>query len=154
VKDDSSSSSSEKEDHSAELEEWKKKHDKVKSDYEQFRRKTSSEIEELNITITNLEKRNVELKLLLRRNNVDITESPEKVGSTTVQINVEETSIQVKKVDISDSEKSEKYVKKEKKEKKDKKKKSKSKSKKKKKDSSSSESDYSDAISERSDFLD
>ena len=87
---DSSSSSDEKEDRSAEVEEWKRKYEEMselqsrtKSDFESFKRKTISEIEELNISITNLEKRNVELKLLLHRNNIEITESPQKSPSAS-----------------------------------------------------------------------
>lgn len=68
VKDDSSSSSSEKEDHSKDVEEWKKKYEKIKSEFERYERTTTSEIEELKISIKNLEKRNVELKMLLDSN--------------------------------------------------------------------------------------
>lgn len=90
IKDDSSSTSEEKPDFSAEMEEWKKKyealdtkHTKLVSEYEKFKIKANSEIEELSISVTNLEKRNVELKLLLRRNNIALDGSPTKVGSTS-----------------------------------------------------------------------
>lgn len=75
AKDDSSSSSSEKEDHSAELEQWKKKFEKVTEEFETYQRRTQSEIKELNITVDNLEKRNIELKLQLKKSGVELDES-------------------------------------------------------------------------------
>ena len=48
-------------------------------DFEGYKIKTGSEIEELTISVTNLEKRNVELKLQLRTNT--------KVNTTTVTVN-------------------------------------------------------------------
>ena len=56
-------------------------------DFEGYKIKTGSEIEELTISVTNLEKRNVELKLQLRTNT--------KVNTTTVTVNqAPELSIQ------------------------------------------------------------
>ena len=87
IKDDSSSSS-EKPDYSAEVEEWKRKYeemvgkyDKLTAEFEKYKIKATSEIEELTISVTNLEKRNVELKLLLRRNNIALDGSPTKARS-------------------------------------------------------------------------
>lgn len=89
VKDDSSSSSEEKPDLSGEVEEWKRKYeemtekyDKLTAEFEKYKIKATSEIEELTISVTNLEKRNVELKLILRRNNIAIDGSPIKVDSS------------------------------------------------------------------------
>ena len=86
VKDDSSSSSSsEKEDRSAEVEKWKSKfeklekaHERYDSDMESHKRICKSEIEELTTTNQNWEKRIIELKLLLRRNNISLDDSPLK----------------------------------------------------------------------------
>lgn len=56
-------------------------------DFEGYKIKTGSEIEELTISVTNLEKRNVELKLQLRTNT--------KTNTTTVTVNqAPELSIQ------------------------------------------------------------
>ena len=99
IKDDSSSSSEEKVDNSAEIEEWKKKYEsmvgkneRLTSDFEKFKIKAEAEIEELTISVTNLEKRNIELKLLLRRNNIDLEGSPTKVGSSVSSSAVENIS--------------------------------------------------------------
>ena len=51
IKDDTSSASSEKEDHSKEVEEWKKKYEKLTEEYKTHQRRTQSEIEELNISV-------------------------------------------------------------------------------------------------------
>ena len=70
IKDDSSSSS-EKPDYTAEIEEWKRKYEEVSgkferlnTEFEKYKIKAESEIEELTISVANLEKRNVELKLM------------------------------------------------------------------------------------------
>lgn len=90
IKDDSSSSS-EKPDYSAEMEEWKKKyeevnnkHDRLSKEFEKYKIKAESEIEELTISVANLEKRNIELKLLLRKNNINLDGSPQKISSSEV----------------------------------------------------------------------
>ena len=82
IKDDSSSSS-EKPDLNAEIEEWKRKHDEVSGkfdrltkEFEKYKIKAESETEELTISVANLEKRNVELKLMLRNNNISLDGSP------------------------------------------------------------------------------
>ena len=87
VKDDSSSSSSEKEDHSGELEEWKKKYqekcaafESMEAEYSTYKRRTTSQIDELQISVTNLEKRNAELKYLLNKHNIEAPDSPDKIG--------------------------------------------------------------------------
>ena len=95
-KDDSSDSYSdkdEKEDNSAEIEEWKSKyekisqtHEQVTKDFDRYKRSTQSEIEELNISNQNLEKRNIELKLQLRRNNIEAPDSPDKVQRDSTMI--------------------------------------------------------------------
>ena len=82
IKDDSSSSS-EKPDYTAEIEEWKRKYeeisgkfDRLNKEFEKYKIKAESETEELTISVANLEKRNVELKLMLRNNNINLDGSP------------------------------------------------------------------------------
>ena len=82
IKDDSSSSS-EKPDYTAEIEEWKRKYEemsgkfeRLNKEFEKYKIRADSEIEELKITAANLDKRNVELKLMLRNNNINLDGSP------------------------------------------------------------------------------
>ena len=58
------------------------KFEKLIAEFEKYKIKAESEIEELTISVTNLEKRNVELRLLLRNNNINLDGSPQKVSST------------------------------------------------------------------------
>ena len=55
-------------------------------DFDRYKRSTQSEIEELNISNQNLEKRNIELKLQLRRNNIEALDSPDKVQRDSTMI--------------------------------------------------------------------
>ena len=55
-------------------------------DFDRYKRSTQSEIEELNISNQNYEKRNIELKLQLRRNNIEAPDSPDKVQRDSTMI--------------------------------------------------------------------
>ena len=97
AKDDSSSSSEEKEDWQAKYEDYKFKFEsaqanykQVTDDYKEYKRKSSSEIEELQISLTNLEKRNVELLVLLRKHKIEVDSSiTGEVKTTTTVVNTE-----------------------------------------------------------------
>ena len=52
------------------------KFDRLDKEFEKYKIKAESEIEELKITAANLDKRNVELKLMLRKNNINLDGSP------------------------------------------------------------------------------
>ena len=65
------------------MEVWKRKYeemsgkfDRLNTEFEKYKIKAESEIEELTISVANLEKRNVELRLLLRKNNINLDGSP------------------------------------------------------------------------------